>query len=60
MHKVLILLPVVLAACMAAGPEAGEPFAVEPVTRDSAWAGCDAEGGTFATGDDGGLICIAE
>jgi hypothetical protein len=59
MHKVLLMIPVILAACAAAGPEMGDPFAVEPVTRESGWAGCEAEGGTFQAGDDGGLVCTA-
>ena len=60
MHKVLLIIPVVLAACAAAGPETGEPLAVEPVTRESAWGGCEAEGGTFETGHDGGLVCVVD
>jgi len=60
MHKVLIFLPVILAACMAAGPEAGEPFEVAPVTRETGWAGCEAQGGAFQTRNDGGLICVAQ
>ncbi len=60
MHKVLILLPLALAGCMAAAPSARAPFEVAPVTRETGWAGCEAEGGRFDTGDDGGLICVAQ
>lgn len=59
MHKILIFLPVILAACMAAEPRTYDGFAVAPVTRDTGWAGCEAEGGTFAAGDDGGLVCVS-
>ena len=59
MHKVLILLPVILAACMAAEPRSYyDGYEVAPVARGSGWAGCEAEGGKFATGTDGGLICV--
>jgi len=60
MHKVLIVFPIVLAACAAAGPKTDTPFAVAPVTRDTGWAGCEAEGGTFQAGHDGGMICVAD
>ena len=59
MHKVLLILPVILAACAAGGAKTDEPFAVEPVTRESGWAGCEAEGGAFETGDEG-MICVAD
>jgi|GEM_PF-4804336 len=60
MHKLLIVLPVILAGCMAAGPETYAPFEVAPVADESGWAGCEAEGGSFATGDGGGLVCVAQ
>ena len=59
MHKVLILLPVVLAACMAPGSETRGAWVVEPVAQeDAGWAGCEAEGGTFRAGAGGGLVCV--
>ncbi len=59
MHKILIFLPVILAACMAAEPRYYDGYEVSPVTRESSgWAGCEAEGGTFATGAHGGLVCV--
>ncbi|MCB1358491.1 MAG: hypothetical protein KDK53_19040 [Maritimibacter sp.] len=58
MHRILILLPVILAACMAAEPSYYNGYEVAPVTRGGGWAGCEAEGGVFATGTDGGLVCV--
>lgn len=58
MHKVLIFLPVILAGCMAAAPSYYDGYEVAPVARGSGWAGCEAEGGKFATGSDGGLVCV--
>lgn len=58
MHKVLIVLPVVLAGCMSAAPVSQTGFEVGPVTRATGWAGCEAEGGRFDTSADGGLICV--
>ncbi len=60
MHRILILLPIVLAACMTTEPAARLPYVVEPVSRDAGWAGCKAEGGSFAAGADGGLICVVK
>lgn len=60
MHKALIFFPVILAACMAQEPRSYyHGYEVAPVSRDAGWAGCEAEGGKFATGDDGGLVCVA-
>ena len=60
MHKVLIFLPVILAACAAFAPEKREPWQVAPVAReDASWAGCQAEGGAFRAGVNGGLVCVA-
>lgn len=60
MHKALIILPAILAGCMAAEPRSYyNGYEVAPVSRGSGWAGCEAEGGTFATSDDGGLVCVA-
>lgn len=59
MHKVLIILPVVLAGCMSAAPVSQTGIEVAPpVTRAAGWAGCEAEGGSFDIRDDGGLICV--
>ena len=60
MHKLLILLPVILAACMAAAPETYGPFEVAPVAQETGWAGCEAAGGSFATGGSGGLVCVTQ
>ncbi|MCB1350153.1 MAG: hypothetical protein KDK11_16500 [Maritimibacter sp.] len=54
----MIFLPVILAGCMAAAPSYYDGYEVAPVARGSGWAGCEAEGGKFATGSDGGLVCV--
>lgn len=57
--KVLIVLPVVLAACAAKDARYHDGIEVAPVARETGWAGCEMSGGSFATGNDGGLVCVS-
>jgi len=58
MHRIVILLPLVVSACVAAGPEVrSDHWAARPV--ETGWSGCAAEGGEIRMFESDGLVCVA-